>query len=93
MYLWITTVRRLDVQFLNMVLTQLNIVCKLIPYPHTAGQMGKTMSLQELGFRFIHRDGGCKGWTHPAEVLPTDIDCTDMSDAEFTAAVLAQEAN
>lgn len=40
------------------------------------------MSLQDEGFRFICRDGAWS-WTHPAEIRSTDIDATDLNDAEF----------
>lgn len=43
------------------------------------------MNLQEQGFRFVLR-GGAGLWVHPAEMKPGDVDCTDMSDAEFDAA-------
>ena len=46
-------------------------------------------NLRDDGFRFILRDGEFIGWTHPAEVLPTDTDCTDMDDGEFAELVLA----
>ena len=40
------------------------------------------MNLQEQGFRFVCRARSfC--WVHPAEVNTTDIDCTDMDDAQF----------
>jgi hypothetical protein len=42
------------------------------------------MSLQDQGFRFVWRPAlrECL-WSHPAEVKPGDVDCTDMSDREF----------
>ena len=38
------------------------------------------------GFRFIRRGAEFR-WTHPAEMLSTDLDCTDMTDEQFEAAV------
>lgn len=46
------------------------------------------MNLQDQGFRFVKR-GESFNWTHPSELLSTDIDCTDMTDAEFEAFVIA----
>lgn len=40
------------------------------------------MSLADDGFRLVLRDGSIR-WVHPLEVLPTDIDTTDMNDEEF----------
>jgi len=44
------------------------------------------MSLQKQGFRFVRRGVEFK-WVHKNEVLRSDLDCTDMSDAQFEAAV------
>lgn len=44
------------------------------------------MTLQQQGFRFVRRDTEFK-WSHPADMLASDLDCTDMSDAEFEQAV------
>lgn len=44
------------------------------------------MSLQDQGFRFILRpvDGRVDGWwTHPLDVKPGGLDCTDMDDEQF----------
>lgn len=47
------------------------------------------MTLKDKGFRFVYRLGygrefGCDyTWSHPAELQPTDVDCTDMSDDDF----------
>lgn len=49
------------------------------------------MTLQDQGFRFVCRDGKFD-WTHPAEALPSDVDCTDMDDATFEAFVIATGA-
>ena len=40
------------------------------------------------GMRFVMR-GAAFLWVHPAEMLASDVDCSDMSDAEFEAQVLA----
>ena len=40
------------------------------------------MNLADNGFRLVYRDGAIR-WVHPLEVLPTDIDTTDMSDEEY----------
>lgn len=45
------------------------------------------MTLQEQDFRFIKRGTEYK-WCHPAELLTSDLDCTDMSDDEFEKVVL-----
>jgi len=44
------------------------------------------MSLKQQGFKFIRRGNGFK-WCHMNELLASDLDCTDMSDAEFEQAV------
>lgn len=44
-------------------------------------------NLQDQGFRFIWRESYGFGWKHPAEVLPRDLDCTDMSDDTFAMVV------
>lgn len=44
------------------------------------------MNLQDQGFRFVIR-GARATWVHPAKVLPSDLDCTDMTDAQFEEAV------
>lgn len=49
------------------------------------------MSLFERGFRFVLRAGKFD-WIHSEDVAPSDLDCTDMTDDEFTAAVVANEA-
>lgn len=46
------------------------------------------MSLQEQGFRYVLR-GAAGLWVHPANMKPGDVDCTDMDDDEFEAAVMA----
>lgn len=38
------------------------------------------------GFRFIRRGTEFR-WTHRYEVLPSDLDCTDMTDEQFEDAV------
>jgi hypothetical protein len=48
--------------------------------------MAKT--LQDQGYRYIKRGEEFK-WAHPAEVMPADVDCTDMTDDEFEAFVIA----
>ena len=46
------------------------------------------MSLQKQGFRFVRRGVEFKfKWIHKNEVLTTDLDCTDMTDEQFLAAV------
>lgn len=49
------------------------------------------MTLQDQGFRYVMR-GSVFTWVHPTEVLPTDVDCSDMSDAEFEAFVQSNES-
>jgi len=44
------------------------------------------MSLQKQGFRFVRRNGGFR-WVHKNELVQSDLDCTDMSDAQFESAV------
>ena len=48
------------------------------------------MTLRAQGFRFIKRGADFK-WIHPAEVQPSDVDCSDMSDDDFAAFVAAVE--
>ena len=45
------------------------------------------MSLRTEGFRLVFRYGHTFMWIHPLEVQKTDVDCTDMSDEEYTAFV------
>ncbi|GEM_PF-4485914 len=45
------------------------------------------MTLRDQGFRFVNRCGRF-AWVHPAELLEGDVDCTDMSDAEFEKYVI-----
>jgi hypothetical protein len=45
------------------------------------------MTLQDKGYRYIKR-GDAFTWAHPLEVQPGDVDCTDMTDAEFEAFVI-----
>jgi len=42
--------------------------------------------LQQQGFRFVQRGATFK-WVHQFELLAGDLDCTDMSDEQFEAAV------
>lgn len=49
------------------------------------------MSLRDQGYRFVRRGAEFK-WTHPAEVRASDLDCTEMSDAEFKDAALMPAA-
>lgn len=46
----------------------------------------------DLGMRFVCRSPEHFAWVHQLEVLPSDIDCTHMDDAEFDAFVEAQQA-
>ncbi len=46
------------------------------------------MTLQQQGFRFVRRGSDFR-WVHPADVLSTDVDCTDMTDERFEAFVAA----
>jgi hypothetical protein len=46
------------------------------------------VSLFAQGWRFIFR-AGLFTWHHPADIQPGDVDCTDMTDAEFDAFVAA----
>lgn len=39
------------------------------------------------GMRFVDRAGDFN-WRHKLEMLPGDIDCTDMDDAQFEAQVM-----
>lgn len=44
------------------------------------------MNLKDRGYRFVVRvvDGLVDGqWTHPADVKPEGLDCTDMDDETF----------
>lgn len=43
-------------------------------------------NVQEQGFRFVQR-GADFIWTHPLELQACDVDCSDMTDAEFEAYV------
>lgn len=45
-----------------------------------------TGNLQDQQFRFVRRGAEFK-WTHVLEKLPTDLDCTDMTDEQFEQAV------
>lgn len=54
--------------------------------------MTTTRTLKDQGFRFIRRGEGVFNWVHPAELKPGDLDCTDMSDDEFEAAVREVQA-
>lgn len=47
------------------------------------------MTLRDQGFRFVKRGADFK-WVHPADVQPSDVDCSDMSDDEFAAFVAKQ---
>lgn len=47
------------------------------------------MTLRDQGFRFVKRGADFK-WVHPADVQPSDVDCSDMSDDDFAAYVAAQ---
>ena len=49
------------------------------------------MDLKDQGFRFVKREEFF-AWVHPTEVLPDDVDCSDMSDAEFELFVLENES-
>ena len=44
------------------------------------------MSVKFQGFRFIRR-GTAFRWCHVAEMLSTDVDCTNMTDDQFESAV------
>jgi hypothetical protein len=44
-------------------------------------------TLQDQGFRFTAR-GDKFNWRHPLDVQRGDVDCTDMTDAEFDAFVV-----
>ena len=44
------------------------------------------MSLQEQGFRFVLRGANFR-WLHFAETEISDVDCTDMTDAQFEKVV------
>lgn len=46
-------------------------------------------TLPEAGFRFTHRPGS--GWQWRQEVVPGDLDATDMSGLEFEEAVRNSE--
>jgi len=41
-----------------------------------------THTLRDPHFRFVFRAGDYR-WIHKNEVIPADIDCTDMNDQEF----------
>ena len=45
------------------------------------------MTLAQQGFRFVLRTNEQgrldSKWVHPAEVRPSDLDCTDMDDDTF----------
>ena len=43
--------------------------------------------LQADGFRFVGRGGEFR-WVHKLETLPDDLDCTDMTDAQFAECVV-----
>lgn len=45
------------------------------------------MGLRAEGFRFARVKANDYRWIHPAEMQVGYIDCTDMSDDEFTALV------
>lgn len=47
------------------------------------------MSLATHGFRFVKRTDGTFTWVHKNEMLSSDTDCTDMTDAQFEATVRA----
>ncbi len=47
------------------------------------------LTLPEAGFRFTHRPGD--GWAWRQEVLPDDLDATDMNGSEFEDAVRKSE--
>lgn len=46
-------------------------------------------NLRSQGYRFVQCADGCFQWRHPLEILATDIDCTNMTDAEFEQYVIA----
>jgi hypothetical protein len=48
-----------------------------------------TLTLPAAGFRFTHRPGD--GWAWRENVLPGDLDATDMSGPEFEDAVRKSE--
>lgn len=50
-------------------------------------------NLKDVGFRFVRRQDGSFNWTHPLEVSPGDVDCTEMSDEEFERFVLEGAAS
>lgn len=43
------------------------------------------------GWRFVYSGRGFN-WHHPADVPADGTDCTDMTEAEFEAYVMAREA-
>lgn len=49
------------------------------------------MTLKKKNFRFVFTGAAFK-WLHPAEVLGTHRDCTDMTDTEFEAFVSSLSA-
>jgi hypothetical protein len=51
------------------------------------------VSLRDEGFRYVHREGVGFTWLHPGTVEAGDLDCTDMSDEEFEAAVKAHDGH
>lgn len=46
-------------------------------------------NLRDAGFRYVYRCSGDFTWVHPAEVLSSDVDCTDMDDEEFERFVVS----
>lgn len=57
--------------------------------------MNATDNLQDQGFRF-YLSNGVFAWAHPhsGHIGPNAVDCTDLSDEEFSALVKAtDEAN
>lgn len=48
---------------------------------------GRYSSPKDSGFRYVERQGDWL-WVHPAELRPTDRDCTDMTDDEFERYVI-----
>lgn len=47
------------------------------------------MTLKDEGWRYVCRGHRDFRWIHPLEMLPSYIDCTDMSDSEFQALVIS----
>lgn len=53
--------------------------------------MKNPTTLRDAGYRFCRRENGAWAWVHPAEVLSTDVDATNLDDGAFERLVAETE--